>query len=599
MECSMWLGRLELHICAERAVFGGSLEFKGKCRSPEIIIRIDGTIVAPLDYGVLGKSRNWFSFEGVTGVSLTGSGTFDAKGPSLWACKASHSNSCPSGTTTLSFTNSNNIRINGLTSLNSQMFHIVINGCKNVHIRGVKIVAAGNSPNTDGIHVQLSTDVEIFSSSTKTGDDCISIGPGTKNLCVEQVSCGPGHGISIGSLAKDLKEEGVQNVTVKKTTFSNTQNGLRIKSWARPSTGFVEGVRFMDSMMRNVQNPVVIDQNYCPRNENCPGQVSGVKIKDIMYTDIRGTSSTPIAIKFDCSTKNPCTGIELQNVNLTYLNKAAQSFCSNVVGTLPCNSVTQIHRLFTRSHLQQHQFSPILKPSSSSHNQNHTFSLIQDSAVIACLRANSAEQAMEAARAAVNGGITVLEIVRSTPGVFEVLQALVNEYPTKAFGVGTVLTAEDAKTAIKAGAKFLMSPATVNDIIDTVQDADVLYIPGAMTPTEIASEALNKDRIVVFQIFSAHNAGAKIVKIYPVSALGGVRYISAIMKPFSHIPMVASQGITIDSVGDYIAHGAISVVLSDAIFSKEAMNQNNFNAVSQLAKSAALQGKNAVERKKR
>ncbi|GMI80477.1 hypothetical protein HRI_001717100 [Hibiscus trionum] len=258
-------------------------------------------------------------------------------------------------------------------------------------------------------------------------------------------------------------------------------------------------------------------------------------------------------------------------------------------GTLPCNSVTQIQRLFTRSHLQQHQFSPpILKPcsssSSSSHNQKHIFSLIQDSAVIACLRANSAEQAMEAARAAVNGGITVLEIVRSTPGVFEVLQALVNEYPTKAFGVGTVLAAEDAKTAIKAGAKFLMSPATVNDIIDTVRDADVLYIPGVMTPTEI---------------LSAHNAGAKIVKIYPVSALGGVRYVSAIMKPFSHIPMVASQGITIDSVGDYIAQGAISVVLSDAIFDKEAMNQNNFNAVNQLAKSAALQGKIAIERKKR
>ncbi|XP_038992149.1 KHG/KDPG aldolase-like isoform X2 [Hibiscus syriacus] len=258
--------------------------------------------------------------------------------------------------------------------------------------------------------------------------------------------------------------------------------------------------------------------------------------------------------------------------------------------TLPCNSVSQIQRPFTRSHLQQHQCAPpssppFLKPSSFS-SSNHTYSLIQDSAVIACLRANSAEQAMEAARAAVNGGITVLEIVRSTPGVFEVLQALVNEYPTMAFGVGTVLTVEDVKAAIKAGAKFLMSPATFNvyDIIDTVRDADVLYIPGVMTPTEI---------------LSAHNAGAKIVKIYPVSALGGVRYISAIMKPFSHIPMVASQGITIDSVGDYIARGAISVVLSDAIFSKEAMNQNNFNAVNQLAKSAALQGKNAVERKKR
>ncbi|PPS02852.1 hypothetical protein GOBAR_AA17822 [Gossypium barbadense] len=185
---------------------------------------------------------------------------------------------------------------------------------------------------------------------------------------------------------------------------------------------------------------------------------------------------------------------------------------------------------------------------------------------------------MEAARAAVNGGIAVLEIVRSTPGVFEVLQALANEYPTKAFGVGTVLTAQDAKTAMKAGAKFLMSPA--KDILDDVRDTDVLYMPGVMTPTEI---------------YSAHNAGAKIVKIYPVSALGGIRYISAIRKPFSHIPMVASQGITIDSVGDYIAPGAISVVLSDAIFDKEAMNQNNFDVVNRLATSAAVQGKIAVE----
>ncbi|MBA0636778.1 hypothetical protein Godav_025655 [Gossypium davidsonii] len=212
------------------------------------------------------------------------------------------------------------------------MFHIVINGCQNVHLQGVKIVAAGNSPNTDGIHVQLSRNVEILSTPIKTGDDCISIGPGTENLWIEQVTCGPGHGISIGSLAKDLKEEGVQNVTVKNTIFSNTQNGLRIKSWARPSSGYVQGVRFIGSVMTNVQNPIVIDQNYCPRNENCPGQVSGIKIKDIVYEDIRGTSSTPITIKFDCSSKNPCTGIRLQNVNLTYLNKTAQSFCSNVVG---------------------------------------------------------------------------------------------------------------------------------------------------------------------------------------------------------------------------------------------------------------------------
>ncbi|PHT71280.1 Protein ZINC INDUCED FACILITATOR 1, partial [Capsicum annuum] len=188
--------------------------------------------------------------------------------------------------------------------------------------------------------------------------------------------------------------------------------------------------------------------------------------------------------------------------------------------------------------------------------------------------------ANRAARAALDGGISVLEIVVTTPDAFEVLRNLVHDYPTKTFGVGTVLQAKDAKDSIKAGAKFLMSPATVMDILVGVSESDVLYIPGVMTPTEI---------------LSAFSAGAKIVKVYPVSALGGVGYISALKKPFSHIPMVASQGVTIDLVGQYIGQGASAVVLSDAIFAKEAMSQRNFDKINQLASHAASQGQQAVE----
>ncbi|KAK0600223.1 hypothetical protein LWI29_012835 [Acer saccharum] len=220
----------------------------------------------------------------------------------------------------------------------------------------------------------------------------------------------------------------------------------------------------------------------------------------------------------------------------------------------------------------------------SSSPLNKTLQQIHNSGVIACLRANSAELAIEAAVAAISGGISVLEIVMSTPGVFKVLQCLVQDHPTMTFGVGTVLNVENAKNATNVGAKFLMSPATVKDIMEDVRGGEVLYIPGVMTPTEI---------------LSAHDAGAKIVKVYPVSALGGIRYISALKKPFPHIQMVASQGITIDSIGDYIAQGAASVVLSDAIFDKEAMDQNNFDKIYQLARLAALQGREAVERKRR
>lgn len=85
--------------------------------------------------------------------------------------------------------------IKGISSLNGQLYHIVINRCKNVLIEAVKIRAPGNSPNTDGIHVQFTTDATITNSIVKTGDDCVSIGPGTKNLWIERLACGPSHGI--------------------------------------------------------------------------------------------------------------------------------------------------------------------------------------------------------------------------------------------------------------------------------------------------------------------------------------------------------------------------------------------------------------------
>ncbi|WOK96795.1 hypothetical protein Cni_G05503 [Canna indica] len=199
---------------------------------------------------------------------------------------------------------------------------------------------------------------------------------------------------------------------------------------------------------------------------------------------------------------------------------------------------------------------------------------ILDSKLIACLRAQDGVTAMEAASAALSGGVSVLEIVMSTPGVLEVVKGLLKFYPSSVIGVGTVLNVEDARKAVEAGAQFLMSPGTVMEILLDLHNSDVLYIPGAMTPTEI---------------LFAYNTGARIVKIYPASILGGARYISALKKPFSHVPMVASQGIATDSIGRYIKGGASAVVLSDAIFEKEAMRRKDFNKIHRLAHLATLQ----------
>ncbi|XP_052291930.1 polygalacturonase-like [Citrus sinensis] len=283
----------------------GNVVFQGQCRNNDITIRIEGTLVAPSDYNVIGDGGNWILFEHVNGVYIYG-GILDGQGAGFWACKRSGNNNCPSGATTLGFSNSNNILINGLTSQNSQMFHVVINACHNVKVQGVRVSASGNSPNTDGIHVQSSSDVTILNARIGTEDDCVSVGPGTTNLWIENVACGPGHGISIGSLGKELHEAGVQNVTVNTDIFTGTENGLRIKSWERPSTGFAQNILFQHALMKNVDNPIVIDQNYCPDNKNCPGKPSGVKISDMTYQDIHGSSATEVVVKFDCSPMYPC-----------------------------------------------------------------------------------------------------------------------------------------------------------------------------------------------------------------------------------------------------------------------------------------------------
>ncbi|KAF3774153.1 putative rhamnogalacturonase A [Nymphaea thermarum] len=187
--------------------------FSGPCKNSKIVVQVDGNLVASPDYNLYGAAGYIMKFNNVQGLSFQG-GYIDGKGSALWACKAGKG-TCPYGARSLVFSNSRDITLTGLTSVNSELFHIVIDTCTNVKVDGLKITASSTSPNTDGIHVEQSTGVTITNSNIGTGDDCISIGSGTQNLWIEKIACGPGHGISVGSLGKDAQEAGVQNVTVK------------------------------------------------------------------------------------------------------------------------------------------------------------------------------------------------------------------------------------------------------------------------------------------------------------------------------------------------------------------------------------------------
>jgi len=183
--------------------------------------------------------------------------------------------------------------IHHLRSFNSKGAHFKLFGCENMIFTKIKISAPGDSPNTDGIKIGKSNGITIESVGIGTGDDCIAMISGTRNVWISDVFCGPGHGVSVGSLGKFDGEEDVDNINVKNCTFSDTTNGLRIKTWASPLTKTLKAshIVYEDIVMNNVDNPILIDQEYCP-NRGCSNKVDtfnlhpnfNIKFKSLFFS---------------------------------------------------------------------------------------------------------------------------------------------------------------------------------------------------------------------------------------------------------------------------------------------------------------------------
>ncbi|PWA85336.1 glycoside hydrolase, family 28, Pectin lyase fold/virulence factor [Artemisia annua] len=311
------------------------IQLYGPCKGPIEIKATGATIKAPSDLAMF-KNDSWIVIAFVDQLTMTG-GTFDGQGQESW--RNNKCNNCPKPAN-LRFGYVKNSLIKDLTSINSKMFHIAVLGSDNTTLEHITIDAPRNSVNTDGIHLGRLNGLNIKNSNIKTGDDCISFGDGSKNVHVEKVTCGPGHGISIGSLGRYPNEEPVQGIWIKNCTITGTDNGVRIKSWPASFPGTVNDVHFEDIVMDKVANPIIIDQNYCPghacKRGGGPAKTGGpskVKITNVSFRRIKGTSSTQVALKLNCSAVSPCDSVELGDINLTYngVGQAnATSKCFNV-----------------------------------------------------------------------------------------------------------------------------------------------------------------------------------------------------------------------------------------------------------------------------
>ena len=193
---------------------------------------------------------------------------------------------------------------------------------------------------------------------------------------------------------------------------------------------------------------------------------------------------------------------------------------------------------------------------------------VLDTGIVAIIRASSGDQLVRVARALFEGGIDIIEVTFTTPGVVEVISAVRKELGNKILlGAGTVLDPETARIAILAGAEFLVSPCVNLDIIKLGLRYDKMVMPGAYTPTEIVT---------------AWEAGADVVKLFPAD-IGGAPYLKALKGPLPQIRVMPTGGVNRETLRDFVKAGACAVGLGGQLVEKEALEKGDFGRIQQLA----------------
>ncbi|MBO1437655.1 bifunctional 4-hydroxy-2-oxoglutarate aldolase/2-dehydro-3-deoxy-phosphogluconate aldolase [Meiothermus sp. CFH 77666] len=185
--------------------------------------------------------------------------------------------------------------------------------------------------------------------------------------------------------------------------------------------------------------------------------------------------------------------------------------------------------------------------------------------VVGVLRAPSVPGAVEAALAAARGGLRAIELTFTTPGVLEAMRELREQLPEGVLlGAGTVMNAQQGRSALEAGAGFLVSPHLGEDLLELAREVGVPYVPGVLTPSEVAR---------------AKGLGADVIKLFPVGSCGGVGYLKDLLGPFPNLQILATGGIRPAEVPAYLQAGALAVGLGSNLFPRGALEGGDWAAI--------------------
>jgi 2-dehydro-3-deoxyphosphogluconate aldolase/(4S)-4-hydroxy-2-oxoglutarate aldolase len=202
---------------------------------------------------------------------------------------------------------------------------------------------------------------------------------------------------------------------------------------------------------------------------------------------------------------------------------------------------------------------------------NNILKKIGELGIVPVVKVNRAEDAVLLGKALLSGDLPVAEITFRTSAAEDAIKALTDELPEILVGAGTVLTIEQAKKAVTAGAKFIVSPGFNTKIVDYCIENNIPVTPGVNSPTQIEM-ALEK--------------GLEVVKYFPAEASGGLNLLKALSGPFSEIKFIPTGGIDQNNLLAYLAHSQVLACGGSWMVKSDFISSGNFNRITELAREA-------------
>jgi 2-dehydro-3-deoxyphosphogluconate aldolase/(4S)-4-hydroxy-2-oxoglutarate aldolase len=181
------------------------------------------------------------------------------------------------------------------------------------------------------------------------------------------------------------------------------------------------------------------------------------------------------------------------------------------------------------------------------------------------------EDASALGEALMKAGLACAEITFRTAAAEEVIKQLSMAFPEMLVGAGTVLTVGQAESAVRAGARFIVSPGFDAKIVDWCRERDMLVTPGVATPTEI-NMALDK--------------GLHVLKFFPAEALGGVKTLKAIAAPYKGVKFIPTGGVEAENLKDYLSLPAVHACGGSWMVKASLIDSGKFDEITSLAREA-------------